>query len=50
VDSSRSSDIAGTGLGLSIVKHIIQKHEGRIKAHSTPETGTSFSLSFPSAH
>ncbi|MDO9184266.1 MAG: ATP-binding protein, partial [Bacteriovorax sp.] len=48
VDSSRSSEIEGTGLGLSIVKHIIQKHEGRIKAQSTVLEGTSFILSFPS--
>ncbi len=49
VDSSRSSEIQGTGLGLSIVKHIVQKHEGRIKAQSREGNGTSFTLSFPSA-
>jgi two-component system phosphate regulon sensor histidine kinase PhoR len=48
VDTSRSSEIEGTGLGLSIVKHIIQKHEGRIKVQSHPLEGTSFTLSFPS--
>lgn len=48
VDSSRSSEIEGTGLGLSIVKHIIQKHDGRIKAHGRPNEGTTFTLSFPS--
>ena len=48
VDSSRSSEIEGTGLGLSIVKHIIQKHDGRIKAQSRPQEGTIFTLSFPS--
>ena len=47
VDSSRSSEIEGTGLGLSIVKHIIQKHEGKIRAQSKPNEGTSFILSFP---
>ena len=50
VDSSRSSEIEGTGLGLSIVKHIIQKHEGRIKAHSRLDEGTTFTLSFPAIH
>lgn len=49
VDSSRSSQITGTGLGLSIVKHIVQKHEGRIKVQSRPNEETTFSLSFPSA-
>lgn len=47
VDASRSSDIEGTGLGLSIVKHIIQKHDGRIKVSCPPEGGTMFVLSFP---
>lgn len=46
-DSSRSKDIEGTGLGLSIVKHIIQKHEGRIKVSGRPDAGTTFTLSFP---
>ena len=47
VDSSRSSDIVGTGLGLSIVKHIMQKHEGKIKVSSGPGKGTTFTLLFP---
>lgn len=47
IDSSRSSEINGTGLGLSIVKHIIQKHEGRIKVQSTIGEGTSFIISLP---
>lgn len=47
VDSSRSSDIEGTGLGLSIVKHIIQKHEGKIKVSSIKTQGTTFTISIP---
>jgi two-component system phosphate regulon sensor histidine kinase PhoR len=47
VDTSRSSEIEGTGLGLAIVKHIVLKHDGKIKAHSTPQDGTTFTLSFP---
>lgn len=46
-DSSRSKEIEGTGLGLSIVKHIIQKHDGRIKVSSRPDAGTTFTLSLP---
>lgn len=46
-DSSRSKDIEGTGLGLSIVKHIVQKHEGRIRVSSRHDAGTTFTLSFP---
>jgi two-component system phosphate regulon sensor histidine kinase PhoR len=47
VDSSRSSEVEGTGLGLSIVKHIIQKHDGKIKVSSTTGRGTSFTVSLP---
>jgi two-component system phosphate regulon sensor histidine kinase PhoR len=47
VDASRSSQIEGTGLGLSIVKHIIQKHDGKIKVESAKDQGTSFDLAFP---
>ena len=47
VDASRSSQVEGTGLGLSIVKHIIQKHDGRIKVDSVKDQGTSFDLAFP---
>lgn len=49
VDSSRSSEVEGTGLGLSIVKHIIQKHDGRIKVQANAPEGTTFTLSFPKA-
>lgn len=47
VDASRSSEVPGTGLGLSIVKHIIQKHEGKIKVQSNKNEGTTFILSYP---
>jgi two-component system phosphate regulon sensor histidine kinase PhoR len=47
VDASRSSETAGTGLGLSIVKHIVQKHDGKIKVSGQINKGTTFILSFP---
>ncbi|MBC7428768.1 MAG: PAS domain-containing protein [Bacteriovorax sp.] len=47
VDTSRSSDIEGTGLGLSIVKHIIHKHDGKIKVASHKGKGTTFTISLP---
>ena len=46
-DSSRSKEIEGTGLGLSIVKHIMQKHDGKIRVHSRSDSGTTFTLTFP---
>ena len=30
VDTSRSRSLGGTGLGLSIVKHIVERHRGRL--------------------
>jgi two-component system phosphate regulon sensor histidine kinase PhoR len=47
VDSSRSSDIAGTGLGLSIVKHIVQKHNGKLKMVSEVNVGTTITVLLP---
>jgi two-component system phosphate regulon sensor histidine kinase PhoR len=47
VDYSRSKEIEGTGLGLSIVKHIVQRHDGKIRVSSRNDCGTTFTLSFP---
>lgn len=37
----------GTGLGLSISFSIIQKHKGTLTAQSTPEQGTTFTVTLP---
>jgi len=37
----------GTGLGLSVSYGIIQEHKGDIQLHSSPDEGTSFTLTFP---
>ena len=37
VDTSRSRSLGGTGLGLSIVKHIVERHRGRLA--STASSG-----------
>ncbi|MCP4723984.1 MAG: HAMP domain-containing protein [bacterium] len=37
----------GTGLGLSICYNIIRKHNGEIKAESTLNSGTTFTISLP---
>lgn len=47
VDSSRSRTTGGTGLGLSIVKHVVQRHEGRIDIQSQLGSGSTFTLIFP---
>ena len=47
VDASRSSEVAGTGLGLSITKHIVQKHDGKIKVSSKFGKSTTFTISLP---
>jgi len=40
VDAGRSRGLGGTGLGLSIVKHIVERHRGRLDLHSVPGKGT----------
>jgi len=37
----------GTGLGLSITQRIIEQHGGEINVASSPEKGTTFTITFP---
>jgi signal transduction histidine kinase len=37
----------GTGLGLYSVKKVVENHNGIIAVNSTPDTGTSFEITFP---
>jgi two-component system, OmpR family, phosphate regulon sensor histidine kinase PhoR len=48
VDASRSRNTGGTGLGLSIVRHVAQRHGGRIEAESELGSGSVFRLYVPS--
>ena len=46
-DSHRSREIGGTGLGLSIVKHILNRHRGRLKIDSQLGQGSQFTVVLP---
>jgi two-component system, NtrC family, sensor histidine kinase PilS len=39
----------GTGLGLSLVLSVVESHNGTIEVHSTPRTGTVFTVRLPPA-
>src|SRR6476469_862764 len=49
VDVGDSRAQGGTGLGLSLVKHIVNRHRGRLLIESVPKQGAAFTACFPMA-
>ena len=49
IDKGRSRKHGGTGLGLSIVKHIMNRHNGKLEIESTINEGSKFTCIFPKA-
>ncbi|MFB9270118.1 ATP-binding protein [Bradyrhizobium erythrophlei] len=47
VDVGDSRNQGGTGLGLSLVKHILNRHRGRLLIESVPRNGATFTACFP---
>jgi two-component system phosphate regulon sensor histidine kinase PhoR len=47
VDVGDSRAQGGTGLGLSLVKHILNRHRGRLLIESVPKHGATFTACFP---
>jgi two-component system phosphate regulon sensor histidine kinase PhoR len=49
VDVTDSRAQGGTGLGLALVKHILNRHRGRMTIESTPGAGATFIVHLPTA-
>src|SRR5262249_32679673 len=49
VDVTESRAQGGTGLGLALVKHILNRHRGRLTIESSPGAGATFLVHLPTA-
>jgi two-component system, OmpR family, phosphate regulon sensor histidine kinase PhoR len=49
VDVTESRAQGGTGLGLALVKHILNRHHGRLTIESSPGAGATFTVHLPTA-
>jgi two-component system, OmpR family, phosphate regulon sensor histidine kinase PhoR len=47
VDVAESRAHGGTGLGLALVKHVLNRHGGRVTIDSTPGAGAAFTMHVP---
>ncbi len=50
MEKSRSREAGSAGLGLSTVRSIAVSHGGTLRLSSTPEQGTTVTLTLPLAH
>ncbi len=49
VDVTESRAQGGTGLGLALVKHILNRHRGRLTIDSAPGAGATFTIHLPTS-
>jgi two-component system phosphate regulon sensor histidine kinase PhoR len=47
VDVADSRAQGGTGLGLALVKHVLNRHGGRLTVESVPGQGATFTIHLP---
>ena len=50
VDVSQSRAEGGTGLGLALVKHILNRHRGKLSIESEAGKGATFTVRLPLIH
>lgn len=47
VDNRDTREVGGTGIGLFLVKHLVERHQGRVRVESEVGKGSTFSFQVP---